>query len=390
MPPGMQFKEIYSLLPFPLETEHFAIRYGPYVVGGRPEGGYRSHRGMGLVTAYADGLEASFEWLQRFVFRETQPRLKIPVAVCHIPDWIFGRANAPTTVSSETGPTILLSNRSFETSVSARADRARTEATHEVCHVFQFEKRPPVDDIKRREWARFNDAMAVACEQLVNRGGAEGCFYFQDWLDSPDKPLDLQSYSACMFVRWIARRFSNQTLGDIWEKAGKADTPLDTIERLTGNTIDDLFTEYTRDAYFLCDYASHCFFPDIHFLWGFREIRERFVLPSDNGKTFPGSLDHLASVYFEVRANEGVAAIECSLESVAPTPILRGEIAAVQRDLRRRRSARIELRPIATGRLRAEVRPVTDPEIDHFVIVVSNGSRNKDREEFRLTVNSIL
>jgi hypothetical protein len=387
MPEGLKFEQIYNRLPYPLDTPPFHIRYGPYAVSEGLQAGYRGQRGMGLVTAYAEGLEAGFEALHNQVFQQTTPEHPIQVAIFHLPDYLFGGLNTPRTLPSSTGPRILLSNRSYETSAAARADRARTEATHEVCHVFQIERRPPLDDPKRNLWEWITEAMAVFSEQFVHRGGAESFFYCQEWLDSPEVPLDLQRYPSSMFVRWYARRFGADCVGRIWEEAGLADTPLEMIEKVAGFPLDDLFTDYAWDAYFLCDSASYCFFPDIHFLWGFREIRERFVLPADTGKQFEGMIDHLAAGYFEIRANAGVSAVECSLECGTPNPILRAQIATVKHNLHRGASA--ELTPVCQGKWSARLSPATNDEIDHFVVVVSNGSRDRDKIPITLTVTAI-
>jgi len=387
MPVGLNFEQIYGILPYPLDIAPFKIKYGPYAVTGGPRAGYRSQRSLDLVTAYAEGLKNAFEALKDRVFTNTNPPGLIQVAVCHIPDYLSGARNEPTTIPSRTGPRILLSNRSSEISTATRVDRARTEATHEVCHVFQFTKRPRQDDPVWDSWEWMNDAAAVYCEQLVHPGGAESCFYCQDWLDSPEVSLDKQTYPSSMFVRWYASKFTPKSIGQIWEDAKASEGPLDAIEAITARSINDLFTDYARDGFFLCDPASPCYYPDVHFLWGTREIRKRFVLPAENGNPFAGSLDHLAAEYFEVRVGSGVSSVECTFESIAEPTALRAWIAEVKYNLHR--GATEELKPLGASVRKAAI-TLSGSELDYLVIVVTNGSRSQDKVSFKLTVTAVV
>jgi hypothetical protein len=387
MPEGLSFDEIYHTLPNRLETAHFDIRYGPYEVVGSRQSGYRGFRGMSLVTAYADGLEAGFSSLQKNVFTQTTPIHPIQVAICHLQDYIGGRRNEPITIPAAKGPRILLSNRSCEISLSARLDRARCEATHEVCHVFQLQSRQPSNDVKRGSWAWINEATAVFSEQFVHKGGAESSFYCQEWLDSPEVPLDYQSYSSSMFVRWYAGRFGIDQVGKVWEHAHPKETPLDVIERLSARHINEIFTEYARDAYFLCDSNSKCFFPDIQALWGFREIRKKWFLPADSGESFKGQVNHLAAGYFEVRAHAGVSKVRCTLEFESSTPALRAQIAEVKSNLHKGVVAELERNH--KGALTAQLGYSEDHDTDHYVVVISNGTRDLDKVAFSLTIADI-
>ena len=361
MPVGLNFEQIYGILPYPLDIAHFKIKYGPYAVTGGPRAGYRSQRSLDLVTAYAEGLKNAFEALKDRVFTNTNPPGLIQVAVCHIPDYLSGARNEPTTIPSRAGPRILLSNRSTE--------------------------RPRQDDPVWDSWEWMNDAAAVYCEQLVHPGGAESCFYCQDWLDSPEVSLDKQTYPSGMFVRWYASKFTPKSIGQIWEDAKASEGPLDAIEAITARSINDLFTDYARDGFFLCDPASPCYYPDVHFLWGTREIRKRFVLPAENGNPFAGSLDHLAAEYFEVRVGSGVSSVECTFESIAEPTALRAWIAEVKYNLHR--GATEELKPLGASVRKAAI-TLSGSELDYLVIVVTNGSRSQDKVSFKLTVTAVV
>jgi hypothetical protein len=385
MPAGLNFRQICSLLPNLLPVPPFQVRYGPYAVTGGRAAGFRGFRGMNLVTAYAEGLKYAFDTLGHEVFTDTKPVGPIQVAVFHIPDYLAGQWNEPTTIPSAVGLRILLPNRSWEISVAARVDRARAEATHEVCHVYQFTRRLPQDDPVYDLWAWINDAAAVWAEQFVNRGGGESCFYCQDWLDSPEVPLDRQSYPSCMFIRWFASQFTSASVGRLWETARPNEGPLDIIERLHG-PIADLFTNYARDGYFLCDPSSHCYYPDVHFLWGFREIRYRFLLPSCTNPPFDGVIDHLAAVYFEVRTNADVAKIHCVLVLPKPVQGVRAWISQVKPDLHR--GANEEFKPVDGGHQEAILNTDHD-NTDHYVIIVTNGSRRSDKVDFSLIVGAL-
>ncbi len=383
---GLTFDELYHLLPHSLTLPRspFRIKYGAYEVKGVRRSGYRGHRGIGLVTAYVDGFDSGLHDLKQHIFKNTAIPDQIPVGIFHLPDYIQGARNEPGTIPSRTGPKIMLSNRSHEISGAARVDRARTEATHEVCHVFQLAKRGP-DDPKRTHWGWINEAVAVYCEQFVHRSGAENCYYCQEWLDSPEVSLDALSYPSSMFIRWFAKKYDPASIGQIWETSGPGDTPLRMIEKVSKQSFDDLFTAYARDAYFLCDPESGCFFPDIYFLWGFREVRDKFRLPAESGNAFEGRLAHLASNYFEVRAGAEVQSIECTLDAA---PGLRAQIAAVRHDLWR--GSVQEFQPTGPGRLAATMPIVAGDNTEYHLITVSNGLPNLDDAKFKLTVAAAL
>jgi Family of unknown function (DUF6055) len=377
------FNEICALLPRLLKTEHFEIRYGPYDAGHSAQGGYRGYRELGLVEAYADGLETGFNMLQRDIFKETKPLCPIRVAIFHLPDYPSGQGNRPATLPTCGPSRIILSNRSCEITEEARVDRAKTEAVHEVCHVFQFDRRPPRFDLRGSSWDWITEATAAYCEQFVYPRGKEGCFYCQDWLDSPEVSLDVQGYSSSMFMRWLDRRSRTYSIGQIWENAEQADRPLDVVERLTGHSTEELFTDYARDAYFLRDPDSHCFLPEVHSLWGSREIRKDFILPKDSGQQFKGTINHLAAMYFAVRIDTTVSVMESLLECKLESEVLRAQIVVVKPDLHRGVST--EMMGSNPGILSGKINSY-GTDVDHFVVVVSNGSRHLDGVPFILTV----
>lgn len=377
-------------LEIPDPQNRFVIRYGPYAPDGVARG-FRGFRDTNLIAAYLEGLTRGFDGLQA-IFPTVVPAFPIRVLVYHLPDYELSRSDSATTHATKRGMTILLSNRSHEVSKWSRFDRARSDAVHELCHVFQSTTpdRLPSDDLARSLWAWINESAAVFSANHVFPGGAEGVYFCQDWLDNPDVSLDhvSQQYSSGMFIRWYARKYGVAGVGAIWAESQIMEGPFDVIERKDNCKIGDLFREYARDGYFLRDPASGCYFPSLYSLWGTREVRETFVLPSDIGSEPSYYIDHLSAHYFRVNLSPGAGMIAVGLSHDGTAPELAAQIAIVRRDLRRGPSIEFR-RDEISGNLVAAIPADTEGDADHLVVTVTNGSRSQDRLKFTLKFRMI-
>jgi hypothetical protein len=384
----MTIESLLRQLPRPpRETELFRIYHGSYSTDGERRTGYRGSRCSSLVDAYDEALHRAFAVLRKKVFLKTEPPIPVEVAVFHLPDVTFGLRNLPTTVRGRPASRILLSNRSHETSVQARLDRAATEAAHEVCHVFQQACEVSQRDLRWQDWAWLNEAAAVFCEHYVYPDGNESLFYCQDWLYFPELSLDRQTYASGMFVRWFADCFGVSSVGRIWEEAGVFDGPIERIEVIAGKPMEDLFTEYVLDGYFLGDPECHFNLSRVEKSWGTRETYGPIELPAESGKSFDGRIDHLAALYFEIHCASG--AVYCEIEQSEAAVPLRAQIAEVMINAETgglRRGTCVELKCNSLGVLTAQTSSSVGSA--RYVLVISNGTLDRNNASFKLTVTN--
>jgi hypothetical protein len=296
-----------------------------------------------------------------------------------------------TSYDSQKVPFIILPSRSNEPTTQAELYRAASEAVHEATHLFNYTKRP-FHDLRSEPWEWFDEGLAVLMEMIVAAGNPDYFRFLMDWIDSPQMPVNDpdSKYQAGMFIRYLSKRLGCEFINDAWQKSRPEEGPLKALERLMPNgeklvsadpDVRDIFASgYCIDPYFLWEHASVSLAPDVYVRFGERAVSESLVLPSDDGKTVEGVLDHLACRYYRFYLRAGVQAMTLTVEcedACGVTP-LKAEVAVVTNDRRR-----LLVKPLrgpadppsegdGRGRLTCELDNLNPETIDHIVLVVSN------------------
>ncbi|MGA2148650.1 MAG: DUF6055 domain-containing protein [Bryobacteraceae bacterium] len=187
-------------------------------------------------------------------------------------------------------------------------DDAATAAVHEMCHVVCFNQ-PGMRGNVDRGWRWIAEGTAVWAETLLgsdpsaSRHSKEYLFYALNWCDRPEVPLDSEygMYQAFLFVRYLVSRFGGDAfVGNLWRAARVGEDPWNAIQNLTGQTTDDLFAEYSAEAYLLNDPASPCYSPEVFSRFGPRALTSSVIAVRTAETPIHGSVWGLGCRYYRV------------------------------------------------------------------------------------------
>lgn len=286
-------------------------------------------------------------------------------------------------------PYIVLPSRSSEPTSHAELSRAGAEAIHVATHLFNYRERP-FHDVRSAPWEWFDEGMAVLMEMLVAPGNADYFRSLIDWSDNPQIPINDPDgkYQAGMFIRYLSKRLGLEFINDVWTKSDPEEGPLEALQRLMPGgeklvsadpEVRDLFASgYCIDPYFIRENTSVSLASDVYIRFGERAVSESLELPSDNGRSIGGTLDHLACRYYRFYLRSGVTRLTVAVgcEDGCDVSPLKAEVAVVTKDRRRPLVAPLRAsagpRPGGGGKLTCVLEGLDPKSTDHVVLVLSN------------------
>ncbi|MDX2042767.1 MAG: DUF6055 domain-containing protein [Acidobacteriota bacterium] len=391
------------------ETKNFLIRYGLR----NPQSG----KGLGMhgllslkvVKMYANALETAYRKIHRHWGREhpiCDGTGKIAVS-------ILGGISDPVMFAQDWEfPSIVLPSFNNEATIKSSWQRIKAEIAHEVCHVFNFTEHPLTDFFSAR-WAWFDEGLAVYSEGQVFKNNLDYRRFLPNWVVFPEISLDssVAEYQASQIVRYLAARFGEQFVNEVWTKSTREETPVEAMNRLLQDGLKfvskengqaDVFSDYCRDAYFLRDPKSLLYAPEVFDRFGERASTENFELqPGSPSAEAESNLDHLACRYFRYSVTPGVKSLTLRLEaSKEGNSPLKAEVAVMARDGKNALAKRLVPIPLSSAndkmRLTGKIDLPRNVEIDHVVVIVTNCGLKRatdnvyessdDEQEFRLQV----
>jgi hypothetical protein len=377
-------------------SEHFDIRYelrdGHHGVSGSIHG----VRHLNAIGVYLDNLERAFKVLTSARHKRPTTTYRIPVYVCSIAEFLSSEHPAAIPLDEKGRAMILLPSRSPESNLAHAVGRAATEAIHEVTHVLNWVKRPPKsNNLLTSLWTWFDEGTAVFMERLLLPLNQDSARYCANWVDRPEIPLDslAAEYESGMFLGYLARRFGPPIISEVWLQAKENEKPLAVINRLVAEREPSLapqnedevpvFGDYELASYFIWDYFSDSFAPDVFTRYRHRTLCGHQTLPAGSCVPVHGDLDHLACRYYRFDLIDSVSEVEVELLSKR-APLV-ADLRIVNSDMSRGDGVRLSAKENepAVGKL------TVDPlKIDHLVLVVTHNRVVLDNVEFAVKVSA--
>lgn len=291
IPNWRQLEHILSSLNECYSTTHFAVQYA-WRSGAAGRHGIHD---LSLVEAYAASLEAAWDFLA----------IQRPDLLQHLPAkirvYVFDTPFAAMLDVFGLAPfVIILPVRHRLARWSEVLERAQAEAAHEVMHLFNAVRRGPAS-FPSRAWQWLDEGLAICAEGWVWPGNIDHQRFLLDWRDFPEIPLDAERarYQTQMFVQYLAQRFGQNWLFDLWDHSSE-DTPIEAMkDRLpTGLSWETLFADYMCEAYSLCEPNGHLYAPKIGKRFDVRLLTANVTLQLKSVWCESFTLDHLAGRYF--------------------------------------------------------------------------------------------
>lgn len=325
--------------------------------------------------------------------------------------YLFDIYHPITSTDLKNIPHILLPSNNEEPVIEAEIQRVKAESVHEATHIFNYRKRPAFDDkgwpdVMFEIWEWFDEGFATFMERVVLPDNQDCFRYFKKWITNPEIPLDHEEvmYQSSIFIRYLAKRFGNEFVNDVWVKSTEYETPFHAIARMlpTGHKFvssdtaeQDVFSSYCEDAYFLSDPESDCFEPELFRRYGERAVTESFDLGDGCRKQLTNAVDHLACRYYRFYVKQNIEKIRAQLlipSSTNSTP-LKASMAVVTKQ--RKRGSREFFRPTENidfseiVSLSAELSISNREELDHITVIISNCGIefNHDRQSYTIEVS---
>ncbi|MEK7829867.1 MAG: hypothetical protein AAB401_02215 [Acidobacteriota bacterium] len=413
-------KRAANNLPLELESKqkHFLLRYGLRNPSSGKGMGFHGILKDDVAGFYADTLDSSYQKIKS-IWRRPPPVCdssgKIRVYI------LGGLLNPAMSIQGGDFPIILLPSYNQETTNKLSLHRIKAEIAHEVCHVFNFHEHPAHHSASG-DWRWFDEGMAVYSESRVFKNNIDHYRFLHDWVIFPEFSLDNPEaeYHASQVVRYLAKRFGEKFVNDVWtdilvnpkpeDPSSYPDSPFAVMNRILSgglkfislhNGESDVFSDYCRDAYFLRDPKSHLYAPEVFDRFGERASTENFELQPGSNAEAQSNLDHLACRYFRYSVTPGAASLVLTLEALKEgNSPLKAEVAVVTRDGKNALAKRLVPIPLSSVndrmRLTGKIDLPKNVEIDHVVVVVTNCGLKRatdnvyessdDEQEFRLQV----
>jgi len=382
----MEYSLLQQLLgPWPgcLDGDHFVL-YHMLSDTKRFSANQHSANRRALLLVYLRSLESLWHTMSGQPFERMPPLVgSKKKTVVHVLD--FG---LPFTFEDQSDPAqpphIVLRSSIREPTLEGRLARAEAEAVHEATHAFNHRHRPyhkTGTNMVTGLWRWFDEGTAMYMEMRVLPGVLDHYRFLGDWIAEPDIPLDAISaeYQTGMFVFYLVNRMGPAFISKVWEEAKPQESPLEAIERLSGERSVDILTDYFREAYFLCDPTRSMFFPEMYARFGGRVPAVSWILADGKmvGTEEEQSLDHLSCRYYRLDLSGDVETLRvkvlCSAVTDARGGVLRAELVTVTPDGRQGVS-KLLLPKVSSGvmELSAELRDIDPQAVDHAIVVISN------------------
>ncbi len=308
-----------------LELEHYVIHFEWRDSLEGPGVGIRGVRSLGLLQAFAEGLERLHAHVS--CCGGAHASHKTHVYIYHLFDdpHTEMRVGEPFTHEDRSGiPYVGLPSRSHEPGIQDALKRARSEAVHEATHVFIRQQKLARTNLNKMltmyrnqfrdwhtSWKWLDEATATYMEQVCYPGNDDYLRYCMNWIDMPHLSLNGTLYEGCMYVRYLDRRFrgvgrpEGQFAIDLWTSGRLEETPFEAIERLTklnGHCeragLLPAFGEFCADSCFLADPTSLGFAFEPFARFGTPPVKNNVVAGA--GALGGNCLPPLAAHYFRV------------------------------------------------------------------------------------------
>lgn len=381
-----RFEAMKSELNEVRESRHFKAHFQTYDMKTGPGRTLDCVRGPMWTLTGMDAAEHLYRIMSSPPWNRKHPveaGEKIPIYFVDVKK-LLGFDNPFTFQQADNSAFIVLPCQCDVATVSQAFQFISAAAIHEATHVFNFTYRP-FATYESQPWRWFDEGFCVFMENLVMWGNSDYFVYVRGWIDQPEIPLchETRNSQAVMFVTFLAAKFGYEFINDVWTKAHRHETPLQTISRLLHDkpdTFQDVFMEYCRDGYFLLDPRRRLFAPEIYRRYGRRAVTESFSL--QNGASVsagaPYVLNHLGCRYVRFFPKTDMTRLNVRVRVLNHADSFRAQLAVMGKN--KQCGVTVDLKPSGeapgpeTGEalFSAEISGIDTSAAEHAVLIVTN------------------